>query len=101
MVGASTSQRQYLRSGLYQDAYLGSLRGGPALAEDEYAYIIELGTGAGRLGFFILQALRRIRDHLGGKWPILGAKPEICYVMTDVAMVGRSSTWMPPPANQT
>jgi len=69
-----------------QDAYLAGLRGGPGLVEDEYAYVIELGTGAGRLGFFVLQALKRIRERLNGRWPIVGAKPEICYVMTDVAM---------------
>ena len=68
------------------DAKLQSARGGTGLDPDEKAYVIELGTGAGRLGFYILKALDRMMADGNGRVPMLGREPKICFVMTDVAM---------------
>jgi hypothetical protein len=61
---------------------------------DEKIYIFELGTGSGKLSFFILKALQELRDTL----PV--SLDKIVYVMTDFAE-DNIKFWEQHPALQT
>ncbi|MFC5468096.1 tetratricopeptide repeat protein [Cohnella suwonensis] len=59
----------------------------------EPVYIVELGAGAGRLAYHVLQELCRIRDYAGV------SLPSFRYIMTDLAM-NNVKAWMEHPALQ-